>query len=148
MLNLERKIWIIIGTRPELIKQLPVYNECVKRFGKKNVHPDDRCRNIPSKIDDRKRIQNGILGRPQNSTSDVGNFGAVSRYSIKLIVVTVVLIITPLLLLILFALDHTNAHIFSDSIIPYGGISEIIITLAIFGGIYLTARKFGFGRFT
>ena len=29
MLNLERKIWIVIGTRPELIKQLPVYNECV-----------------------------------------------------------------------------------------------------------------------
>ena len=37
MLNLERKIWVIIGTRPELIKQLPVYYQCVKKFGKKNV---------------------------------------------------------------------------------------------------------------
>ena len=37
MLNLERKIWVIIGTRPELIKQLPVYYQCIKKFGKKNV---------------------------------------------------------------------------------------------------------------
>ena len=37
MLDLKRKIWIIIGTRPELIKQLPVYYECVKKFGKRNI---------------------------------------------------------------------------------------------------------------
>ena len=28
---------IIIGTRPELIKQIPVYNECIKKIGKQNV---------------------------------------------------------------------------------------------------------------
>ena len=37
MLNLKGKIWIIIGTRPELIKQLLVYYECIKKFGKKNI---------------------------------------------------------------------------------------------------------------
>ena len=37
MLNLKRKIWVIIGTRPEYIKQLPVYYECLKKIGKKNV---------------------------------------------------------------------------------------------------------------
>ena len=35
MKNLKRKsICFVIGTRPELIKQLPVYYECVKIFGK------------------------------------------------------------------------------------------------------------------
>ena len=37
MLNLKGKIWIIIGTRPELIKQIPVYYECIKKIGKGNV---------------------------------------------------------------------------------------------------------------
>ena len=37
MLNLKRKIWVIIGTRPELLKQLPVYYQFIKKFGKKNV---------------------------------------------------------------------------------------------------------------
>ena len=37
MLNLKRKIWVIIGTRPELLKQLPVYYQFVKKFGRKNV---------------------------------------------------------------------------------------------------------------
>jgi len=38
MKNFKSKtICIIIGTRPELIKQIPVYNQCVKRIGRKNV---------------------------------------------------------------------------------------------------------------
>ena len=35
--NLKGKIWIVLGTRPELIKQLPVYYQCIKKIGKKNV---------------------------------------------------------------------------------------------------------------
>ena len=38
MKNFKRKsICFIIGTRPELIKQLPVYCECVKKIGKSNI---------------------------------------------------------------------------------------------------------------
>ena len=38
MKNFKSKtICIIIGTRPELIKQIPIYNQCVKRIGRKNV---------------------------------------------------------------------------------------------------------------
>ena len=38
MENFKRKtICIVIGTRPELIKQMPVYHECIKKIGKKNV---------------------------------------------------------------------------------------------------------------
>ena len=34
---LQRKIWILVGTRPEVIKQVPLYLACVKAFGKTNV---------------------------------------------------------------------------------------------------------------
>ena len=38
MKNFKRKtICIVIGTRPELIKQISVYNECIKKIGKQNV---------------------------------------------------------------------------------------------------------------
>ena len=38
MKKFKRKtICIIIGTRPELIKQISVYNECIKKIGKQNV---------------------------------------------------------------------------------------------------------------
>lgn len=32
-----KKIWILVGTRPEVIKQVPLYQACVKRFGAKAV---------------------------------------------------------------------------------------------------------------
>jgi UDP-N-acetylglucosamine 2-epimerase (non-hydrolysing) len=38
MKNFKRKsICFVVGTRPELIKQLPVYYECIKKFGKSKV---------------------------------------------------------------------------------------------------------------
>ena len=37
MLNIKNKIWVVVGTRPELIKQLPVYYQCVKKMGKNNI---------------------------------------------------------------------------------------------------------------
>ncbi len=37
MSGLNKKIWILVGTRPEVIKQVPVYEACVRRFGLENV---------------------------------------------------------------------------------------------------------------
>jgi UDP-N-acetylglucosamine 2-epimerase (non-hydrolysing) len=37
MSNLTNTIWVILGTRPEAIKQAPVYIELCRRVGKKNV---------------------------------------------------------------------------------------------------------------
>ena len=37
IIKYKKKIFIVIGTRPELIKQIPVYYECIKKIGKGNV---------------------------------------------------------------------------------------------------------------
>lgn len=37
MKGIERKIWILVGTRPEVIKQTPVYLACVEKFGREHV---------------------------------------------------------------------------------------------------------------
>ena len=120
----------------------------VKSFGKKITNLGNNARNIPSKIDDRETTRNGDPEPSRDVDNNVENSGVLSIYPIKLIVVAIVLVITPIFLLIVFAFDHTEANVFDKIIIPYDGTAETIITLVIVGGIYLAARKFGFGRFT
>jgi UDP-N-acetylglucosamine 2-epimerase (non-hydrolysing) len=35
--TIEKKIWILVGTRPEVIKQIPLYFACVRKFGRAQV---------------------------------------------------------------------------------------------------------------
>ena len=98
MLNLERKIWIVIGTRPELIKQLPVYNECVKKIGKRNVCliNSGQHKNFLNFYSKEHKVHFDLILNNLQSTSSLKNnfkkstktfYNLISKYKPKIVIV-------------------------------------------------------------